>query len=478
MKKYRIVCLLLTLLLVVQLVPFSASASGTATNGAMEEDPSVSKGCKSMDAQMPLYGSDKYLKTSQAAMLYEVGSNTTMYAWNPDLRIDPTSFVKIITCLVVLENCDINEELVVTENALATLTKKQRALKFVEGEKFPVDKMLYAMMVGSSNEASLLLAHHVAGNTENFVAMMNTYAQKIGCKDTYIVNPHGIYDERQYTTARDVVRMVHVGMQDEQFMEYFSTTHYNIAATEYSDIRKLETTNYLLTIGTELYYDSRVTGGRTGVTEDGKRSLVVTAESNGLTYIAIVVAASPIYGDTGDGVQWFGSYEETAELLALGFESHSVTQVLYQGQILSQFPVNNGRNYVALGPVETAEVILPAEATMDDLTLRFNIPNGTLEAPIDGGVQISAVEVWYGSVCVAWSPVVTLNKSEYVDGALLQENRYGGGSKAWIVVLIVIVVAVVGFFVVILGMRLYRRMQYFRDSMRHRRRRSERRRTK
>ena len=261
-------------------------------------------------------------------------------------------------------------------------------------------------------------------------------------------------------------------------MEYFSTTHYNIAATEFSDIRKLETTNYLLTIGTELYYDPRVTGGRTGVTEDKKRSLVVTAESGGLTYIAVVFAASPIYGDAGDGVQWFGSYEETAELLSLGFESHSVTQVLYQGQILSQFPVNNGRNYVALGPVETAEVILPGEASMDDLTLRFNIPNGTLEAPIVAGVQMSTVEVWYGSVCVACSPVVTLNKSDYFDGALLQENRYGGGSKAWIVVLIVIIVAVVGFFLYVFGMRLYRRMQYFQATMRHRRRRSERRRTK
>ena len=473
MKKTRFFCVLLTLILLLQSMCFAVEAQEET-----ESNPSVTQGCKTIDAASPLYGSDKMLETSQAAMLYEVGSDTTMYAWNPDVRMDPASFVKIITCLVVMENCDINEEIVVTETAMSYLTKKQSTLGLIPGEKFTVDMMLYGLMVGSANDAAVVLAEHVAGSQENFVAMMNEYAQKIGCKDSYFMNAHGLYNDQQYTTARDVVRMVSHAMQDEQFMNYFGTTAYKIAATEYSDIRRVETTNYLATVGTELYFDSRVTGGRTAINNEGKRSLVVTASSNGLTYIAVVIAASPVFSQNAGDVQWFGSYEEAADLLKLGFESHSVTQVLYQGQILSQFPVNNGRNAVSLGPVNTAEVILPAATSMDDLTLRFNIPNGTLEAPIEVGQQISSVEVWYGTVCVAWSPVVTMNGSEFNDGSLLQPNRYGGGGKAWIIILIVLIVAVVGFFAVVFGMRIVRTMQNARDRMRHRRRRSDRRRTK
>lgn len=477
MKKFRLCTILLALVLMLQLAPF-ASAEGSTEDSI--SDPSVTKGCKGLDSQMPLYGNNKMLETSQAAMLYEVGTNTVMYSWNPDIRMDPASMVKIVTAMVVLENCDIYEELVVTETALATIPKKQHTIGLLVGEKFPVDKMLYALLVGSANDAAVVLAEHVAGSQEDFVAMMNEYLQRVGCVDSYFVNAHGIYDERQYTTARDVIRMTTAAItspQSELFMEYFSTTSYRIAATDQSPIRRVETTNYLITIGTDLYYDRRVTGGRTGITHDSKRSLVVTAESNGLTYVGVVLAATPTWSTEKNGVQYFGSYEEMAQMLELGFGSHSVTQVLYDGQVLSQFPVNNGMNYVSLGPIQPAEVILPAEATMDDLTLRFNIPNGTLEAPIKAGELISTVEVWYGSVCVAWSPVVTLNGSRFNEGALLQQNRFGGGTKIWVILLIVLIIGVIGYVGYVFGMRAYRRIQYANQYKRYRNRRDERRRT-
>jgi D-alanyl-D-alanine carboxypeptidase (penicillin-binding protein 5/6) len=436
------------------------------------------KGCKSIDAQFPLYGSDKKLDTSRAAMLYEVNSDTTMYAWNPDERLSPASLIKMVTCMVVLEHCDIEEKLVVTESAMSTISKSAATIKLIPGEEFTVNQMLNALMVGSANDAAVVLAEHVAGNQESFVAMMNQWVMDHGCTDTNIVNAHGLHDDRQYTTARDMVRITAEAIKNEQFVEYFGTTAYKIAATEYSDIRRVETTNYLITIGTELYYDSRVTGGRTGITNDGKRSLVATAQSGGLNYIVVVLSATSTYDDKGNGVQWFGSYEEAEQLLDMGFKSHSITQVLYEGQILSQFPVNNGRNEVALGPVRSADVILPADATMDDLTLRFNIPNGTLQAPVDAGMQLSNVEVWYGSVCVAYSPVVTMNGSELNDGPLLQENRYGGNSKVWIILLIILIVAAVIFVLVIFAMRTVRTLQMAQQRMRHRRRRQDRRRTK
>ena len=86
------------------------------------------------------------------------------------------------------------------------------------------------------------------------------------------------------------------------------------------------------------------------------------------------------------------------------------------------------------------------------------------------------MEVWYGSVCVAWSPVVTLYSSRYVESSKLEDNRYGGGVKVWVILLILAVVGVVGYVGVKVGMQAYMRYQAVNQYNRHRRRRDERRR--
>lgn len=443
----------------------------------MTLDTSVTNGCRTTEAQLPLYGKEKMLQSAQAAMLYEVSSDTMMYAWNADVKIPPASLVKIMTCLLVLENCQINEKVTVTQSAMNTIPKTSATLKLQPGEVFTVDHLLYALMVGSANDAAVVLAEHVAGSQDAFVVMMNQRSAEIGCRDTVYVNAHGLHDDNQVTTARDVVRLVSVAMQSEQFMVYFGKTNYTLPATELSEERKVETTNYMLTIGTPLYYDSRVTGGRTGITTDSKRSIVATAKSGGLEYIAVVLAAEPIYNDEGI-VKRFGNYEEAKELLSLGFDSHSICQVLYAGQNLGQFHVSNGTNAVAVGPVNSVTVALPSSVKIEDLIVRYGNMDGALNAPIKAGDQLSSVEVWYGPVCVAYSPVVSLNGAKVDRGSALQENHYGGSSKVWVVILIIFLVGAIAVGVYVVGRRALLGMRNIKSNIRYRRRRSDRRRTK
>ncbi len=440
-------------------------------------DPSVTSGCRTIDGQVPLYGNDKMLDTAQAAMLYEVNSGTVMYAWNPDEKIPPASLAKIMTCLLVLENCDVNEKVIVTESAMDTIPKTSATLKLLPGEEFTVDHLLYGLMVGSANDAAVVLAEHVAGSQEAFVAMMNQRAAEFGCTNTHYVNAHGLHDEAQMTTARDVVRLLAVAMESEQFMEYFGRTNFQIPATDQSEARGVETTNYLITVGTPLYYDSRVTGGRTGITTDSKRSIAATAKSGELSYIAVVLAAEPTYNDDGI-VKRFGNYEEAKSMLSLGFDSHKICQVLYSGQVLDQFSVANGKNAVAVGPVNSVTVALPSAVKLEDLVIRYGNMSKALEAPIEAGQQFTSVEVWHGAVCVAYSPVIAVNGSAVDRGSALQENRYGGGSKAWIVVMIILLVAALVAGAVILTRRTLLSVQNATNRMRYRRRRTGRRRTK
>ena len=474
MKFTRWICLLLTVFLLFGL----SAVPAFAEEEEQPDDPSVSRGCRTVDGMSPLYGSEKLLETAEAAMLYEVKSDTVMYAWNPDMRVSPASLIKTVTCMVVLDKCDIQEKVTVTESALSTISKSAQTIKLLPGEVFTVDQMLYALMVGAANDAAVVLAEHVAGSQDAFVQLMNEKVQSLGCKDTVIVNVHGLHDDRQFTTARDQVRITREAIKNQQFMEYYSTTTYLVAATDQSPIRRVETTNYLITLGTELYYDHRVTGGRTGITNEGKRSIVVTAKSGGMEYVAVVLNTTSIPGNKPGIVKRFGSYEEAKELLSMGFESHGIYNVLYEGQVLTRYNVPNGRNGVCLGPVGSASVCLPEGTKMEELTLRFGVPNGAITAPVKAGEQITAVEVWYGSCCVAYMPVVTLNRCDVNTGPLLQDNRYGGNSRFFIIVLIVVVSAVVVAAAGIFGLRLYRILQHAKMQNRHKRRRSDRRRTK
>ncbi len=472
MKKSRMICLLLAFLAILQVVPIGAFGQENTML-----DTSVTSGCRSFDGQVPLYGSDKILETAQSAMLYEASSGTVMYAWNPDVKVPPASLVKIMTCLLVLENCDIREQVTVTQSAMGTIDKTSATLKLIPGEKFTVDQLLYGLMVGSANDASVVLAEYVAGSQESFVAMMNQRAAELGCKDTVYTNAHGLHDDAQVTTARDIVRLVAFAMESEQFMEYFGRTSYTLPATEHAEERRVETTNYLITIGTPLYYDSRVTGGRTGITTDSLRSIVATAKNGDLNYISVVLSATPVYNEDGI-IKRFGNYEEAKQLLSMGLDNHRISQVLYTGQILTQFNVVNGKNAVSIGPVNSVSVALPANVKLDDLVLRYGNVSGSLQAPVKAGEQVTSVEVWHGAVCVAYSPVITLNGSKQNTGSGLQENRYGASSKFWVVLLIILLIAAIGFGGYVLVMRTMRGVINLKIQRRYRKRRADRRRTR
>ena len=139
MKKIRIFCICLCFILLLGAFPATASEttdSTETTSGEMPSVPaptgpyqegsnnsSVAYGSHSIDAMMSVWGNDQLLPTAGAAMLYELNSDTMVYSWNADKQLHPASLVKIMTCLLALENCELSETVTVTTTALATLPK-------------------------------------------------------------------------------------------------------------------------------------------------------------------------------------------------------------------------------------------------------------------------------------------------------------------------------------------------------------------
>ncbi len=453
MKKRRLFCLVLALCFV---MPATHNAVYATVNSAIPEtttptstgslssgilDQSVVSGSHTADAQRPILGDDKLLKTAGAAMLYEVNSDTTMYAWNPDAAMYPASLVKIMTALLALENGDVSATVTVSANAMAALDENSATLKLQVGEELTLEQLLYCLLVGGANDAAVVIADHIAGSQMGFVQMMNERATALGCEGTVFFNPHGLHEEGQVTTARDMVKILREAMKFEEFAAYFAATAYTLPATNLSEERYMETTNFMMTPDTIAYYDKRVTGGRTGVTTDRERCLIVSAEQGNITYIAVVLGAVPTFEADGYTPKYFGSYEETRELLALGFEGLDVVQVLQQGQVLLQYPVSNSSSCVAAGPSKSVATVLPTDIEYSGLSWVYqqNIPS--LVAPIKAGEAITSVQLWYGDICVAESPVVSMNSAADIFNVV---DDGSDGETGSIVKLLIIVAILVG----------------------------------
>lgn len=484
MKKIRLTSLILCLIILscVLATPSRATEPTDAdtTVGSYEdysEDLSVTYGCHSADAQMPLCGSNKLLKTAGAAFLYETNSDTLMYAWNPDAPMYPASLVKIMTALLALEKGQPTDEITVTANALAALPENSSTTDLQAGEVVTLEQLLYCLMVGSSNDAAVVIAEHIAGSQQGFLAMMNQRAAELGCTGTNFINPHGLHDDAQVTTARDMAKILAEAAKNEQFMVYFATTVYSMPATNLSEERRMSSTNYTMMSDKPSYYDSRVTGGRTGITTDRDRCLAVTANKNGLSYVAVVLGAVPTFEEDGYTVKRFGSYEETRELLDLGFNGYAVTQILSSNQVMAQYAVTNGENSISATPASSVSAVLPADITFSDLSIRYQQAIGTLTAPVKAGEKLTSVQVWYGNVCVAQSPIIAMNASGLHRSNT--QNPSGNEGKNGLITALIVIGIVLAVIISIAGI-LYI-VQLTRKTViraQHRRRRRDRRRSR
>ena len=112
-----------------------------------------------------------------------------------DQPLYPSSAVKIMTCLVALENSSLDEQITMTETGVAEVTDGSANISSQLGEVFTMEQCLYAIMVGSANDIALQVAEHVSGSVEAFVQKMNEKAKEVGCKDTVFTNPTGLPDE-------------------------------------------------------------------------------------------------------------------------------------------------------------------------------------------------------------------------------------------------------------------------------------------
>ena len=419
---------------------------------------SILQGCRTIDGMVPLSGSERRLETAQSVFVFDTKTQTVVYSYNPDMKMSPGTLAKLVTALVVLESTQLDDVVVCHSKNISRLPGGTQNVKLKELEELTVEQLLYCLILHGANDAAIALSEHITGNQESFVSLMNDRVKKIGCTNTEFANVHGLDNATQYTTARDMARILIEAQKNEKLKEILNTTSYEIPATNRSDARKLTCQNYLIDeINVAKYFDKRVTGGLASYSDKAGANLACSAENKQLSLVLVVLGCTRIFASNGWLPTYYGNFDEMIELLEFAFNGYKSCRIMYDGQSLYQLPVTGGECSVVVQPNVNYDSVLPADCQFDNLIK--NITNKEIIAPVKEGDLVATISLWYRSSCVAEAELYAMSDVQPASGSAAQAGASGNGEDGLSGVSSVIltvclgILAVVGIYLAVNAMR-------------------------
>lgn len=241
--------------------------------------------------------------SAEAAVLMHADSGRVLYEKNADEHMLIASTTKIMTAIVVLEHCKL-DDLVEVDSRSAGIEGSSMYLK--AGESYTVEDMLYGLMLVSGNDAASALALHVADNMEDFAELMNEKAQELGMTESSFKNAHGLDEEGHYSTARDMAKLAAYCMENEDFARIAGTVSHTVGE------QTLVNHNRLLR-----EYDGCL-GLKTGYTMAAGRTLVTCAERDGARYVCVTLDDPDDWDDHKSLYDWAFANYSFAEVIPAG----------------------------------------------------------------------------------------------------------------------------------------------------------------
>lgn len=330
-KSFRIY--LLIFIIIISMVSTNSYAAGSAIDiagNATATDASDGNGIVPSDAPAINAASAIVMDMDTGDVLYEKNAHTQHY---------PASITKVLTCLLAIENGNVNDEITVTDTVMQQVEAGSSAIGLQSGEVLTLRDALYGMMLNSGNECALAIAEHIAGSTGGFSIMMNDRARELGCTDSNFVNPNGLQDPNHYTSCYDMALIGSAAYQYPEFKKLVSSQSYTIPETNMNVERPLWQENRLIYSGNGEYYYEYCTGGKTGYTEAALATLISFAERDGRKLVTVVMRCNPTTE----------SYTDTIKLDEFCFTKYNLCKPLMDFEFSSSNQENTGvlSNYYA-----------------------------------------------------------------------------------------------------------------------------------
>ena len=256
---------------------------------------------------------------AESAIVMEADTGLILYAKDMEAKNYPASITKIMTALLALENCELNEEVEYSYYATHSIEYGSSSIARTEGEILTVEESLYALMLSSANECANALAEHIAGSNEAFAVLMNEKAEELGCVNTHFSNPSGLHDENHYTCAFDMALITKAALENDDFRRIAGTDYYTLRATN-KNPEELWMQNHHYMIApyrTSKYLDDTIFAGKTGYTTDALNTLVTCGKRNGMDIIVISMRTRstgekgiPLFTDTAALLDYANNFQK------------------------------------------------------------------------------------------------------------------------------------------------------------------------
>lgn len=297
--------------------------------------------------------------TSESAIVMEMSTGTVLYEKNSTEEHYPASITKVMTVLIALEHCDLNEIVTFSKDSIDNTEGSGIARDY--GEQMTMEDCLYAIMLASANECAYAVAEHVAGDIESFAKLMNEKAAELGCVNTNFVNPHGLHDENHYTCCYDMALIGQAAYANETFRIITGTKARMIPPTnKHEEETPLQNHNKLLhRYQSGNYVYKYCTGGKTGYTTNANSTLITFAEKDGMKLVSVVMNTDRV-----------SEWTDSVAMFNYGFDNfHMVNVTENETKYSVQEEVNDGglggnQPFVLLD--EGANVILPKTAEFSE----------------------------------------------------------------------------------------------------------------
>lgn len=302
---------------------------------------------------------------SSSCILIDADTGSILFERDSHARCYPASTTKILTGLLTIENCNMDDTVTFSQAAANSVNITEDAnLGSKAGEQFTVNQLLHGLLLYSANEMAYALGEHVAGSIDAFVDMMNAKAKELGALDTHFANASGLYDPDHYTTAYDMAMIARGCYNNASFVSIDSTsTSYVIPPTNMTSTQRTIRHRHKMLKGREYYYEY-CKGGKTGFTDESQNTLVTFAEKDGMRLICVVFKEpddSIRYVDTRALFDWgFANFQKsttTGSQLGAMFSNDNY----YNSNVFSELSLDFGLN--------ASFITIPNKSSVSNVTM-------------------------------------------------------------------------------------------------------------
>ena len=335
--------------------------------------------------------------SAEKAIVMDGSTGQVLYEKDADERSLIASTTKIMTALVVCEQCNVLDRVRIPKEAVGI---EGSSMYLQEGEVLTVQELLYGLMLSSGNDAATALAIYCGGTVEGFAEMMNDKARVLCLNGSHFVNPHGLDAPEHYATARDLAKLASYAMENPIFEQTVSTKNVRVGQRYLKNHNKL------------LWQVEGADGVKTGYTKAAGRILVSSATREGRRVVMVTI------NDPND-------WQDHAQLIDHAFSDYTIRKVVSAGDVLGTVEVLGGvKKKVKLVAVEHFSY-----AMRPDETCEFLIPgSGFVYAPVAKNGSAGFVYVTIGGKAVGKVEVayaVTIEQEEMPRKSFLK-RLFGG----------------------------------------------------